>query len=150
MFRSSIDIFHASILFLQRVTSWYVNGWKSGALKVKFLRSFGSCRVLEYIYIPRWICWTKALYTTGREMQSLEPVTRRITNNTARDPFNFQQILIFQNDESLCCKFFSWKEEKFISRNNFLLPTWNNEIFFFKFMIASRKGCNWVLNSRKS
>lgn len=29
---------------------WYVNEWKSGALKVKFLRSFGSCRVLEYIY----------------------------------------------------------------------------------------------------
>lgn len=95
-----------------------------------------------------WICWTKALCTTGREMQSLEPVTRRITNNTTRDPFNFQQIVIFQNEES--CSFLLEKKKNLFRGIIFYCQVGITR-FFFKFTIASREGLNnWVLNRRKS
>lgn len=94
-----------------------------------------------------WICWTKALCTTGREMQSLEPVTRRITNNTTRDLFNFQQIVIFQNEESC----FLLEKKKNLFRGIIFYCQVEITRFFFKFTIASREALsNWVLNRRKS
>lgn len=114
---------------------------------MKFLRWFGNCRVLEYI-TREFVEFVEALCTTGREMQSLEPVTRRITNNTTRDPFNFQQIVIFQNEES--CSFLLEKKKNLFRGIIFYCQVGITR-FFFKFTIASREGLsNWVLNRRKS